>query len=217
MLKRSRRDTVVGAALVGATSAFRTRGRGRDAGARSKFRIDEFVSDVKRARTESDAQRAVHAVVERAVADPRSVVLGIGEPTSPGIHEVYRTPILTILNVIWAPLMILLPHEHLMWATIGIYSGREDNILWNRSGPRVDAHGAASLSEGDVFSLGEDAVHSVANPIERMTGALHIYGGDFFDTPRKEWDAGTLLEQPFDLEHARKAFADASRRFEAGR
>jgi predicted metal-dependent enzyme (double-stranded beta helix superfamily) len=113
--------------------------------------------------------------------------------------------------------MILLPHEHRMWATIGIYSGREDNIMWKRTGPCVEACGAASLSEKEVFSLPDDVVHSVTNPIERMTGALHIYGGDFFATPRSEWDAETLREQPFDLERARRIFEQANRRFEAGR
>ena len=197
--------------------------RGRHAQGRAasgsppRFDLDEFVRDVRRARAERDAQRAVQEVLARAVSEPRSVILGIGEPRAAGIHELYRAADLTILNVVWAPLMILLPHEHLMWATIGIYSGREDNILWKRTGSRVEACGACSLREQEVFSLPEDAVHSVTNPIQRMTGALHIYGGDFFATPRSEWDAETLLEQPFDLERARRTFEDANRRFEAGR
>jgi len=182
----------------------------------SHFQLDEFIAEVRRARAASDAQGAVEAVLARAVSEPRSVILGIGEPRAAGIHQVYRASDLTILNVVWAPLMVLLPHEHRMWATIGIYSGREDNIVWKRAGPRVEAHGAASLSERDVFSLREDAVHSVINPIERTTGAIHIYGGDFFDTPRSEWDAQTLLERPFDLERARRVFEESNRRFEAG-
>jgi len=213
----SRRDLIVSAATAAATSSCRTQGEAQAPGPQSRFELDEFVSDVRRARAESDAQGAVQEVLARAVSEPKSVILGIGEPRAAGIHELYRAPDLTILNVVWAPLMILLPHEHRMWATIGIYSGREDNIVWKRIGPQVEAYGAASLSEREVFSLPEDAVHSVTNPIERMTGALHIYGGDFFATPRSEWDAETLREQPFDLVRARRIFEEATRRFEAGR
>jgi hypothetical protein len=57
----------------------------------------------------------------------------------------------------------------------------------------------------------------VTNPIPRLTGAIHIYGGDFFAPGRSEWDAETLRERPFDLEAARKIFRDANERFEAGR
>jgi len=179
--------------------------------------LEEFVESVRRARAGTDPQAAVHDVLARVLTDPDSVIHGLGQPIAAGIHELYRARDLTILNVVWAPLMILLPHEHRMWATIGIYTGREDNIVWKRAGPRVEAQGATSLSEGDVFSLPEDAVHSVINPIERTTGAIHIYGGDFFDTPRSEWDAETLSARPFEVERARRIFEQATRRYEAGR
>ena len=185
--------------------------------AASRFDLDAFIDAVKRARAEADGQRAVHEVLARAVAEPGSVIAGLGEPRQAGIHELYRADDLTMLNVVWAPLMILLPHEHLMWATIGIYTGREDNILWERDGQRIAAASATSLSEREAFSLPHDAVHSVTNPIERLTGALHIYGGDFFAQPRSEWDAETLRERPFDLERARRTFEEANRRFEAAR
>jgi predicted metal-dependent enzyme (double-stranded beta helix superfamily) len=109
--------------------------------------------------------------------------------------------------------MVLLPHNHEMWATIGIYTGREDNILWRPAGPRVGAFGAASLSEKDVFDLPDDAIHSVVNPIPRLTGAIHVYGGDFFAAPRSEWDSDTLRERPFDIEAARRVFREAAQRF----
>lgn len=185
--------------------------------AASRFDLDVFLADVQRARKEGDGQHAVEEVLARAVSDPASVIRALGEPRQAGLHPLHHAPDLTILNVVWAPLMILLPHDHGMWATIGVYGGREDNILWKRTGPVVEAADAASLSDRDVFSLPRDAIHSVANPIERLTGALHIYGGDFFAVPRSEWDAETLRERPFDLPGAMRRFEEANRRFEAGR
>jgi len=40
----------------------------------------------------------------------------------------------------------------------------------------------------------------VTNPIARLTGAIHVYGGDSFDKPLSEWDAETQAEQPYDVE-----------------
>jgi len=93
--------------------------------------------------------------------------------------------------VVWAPMMTIMPHNHSMWAVIGIYTGREDNIFWRRllgSPRRVEAAGAKALCERDAAPLGRDIIHSVTNPILRLTGAIHVYGGDFFDpTHRNEW------------------------------
>jgi len=181
--------------------------------ARGRVDVEGLVEDLKRAGKGADGQPAVRAVLERAVSEPGALLAGIGEPREAGIHTLYHAPDLTILDVVWAPLMVLLPHNHKMWATIGIYTGREDNILWRSAGLRVGAFGAASLSENDVFDLPDDAIHSVVNPIPRLTGAIHVYGGDFFAAPRSEWNSDTLRERPFDLEAARRVFRESAQRF----
>ena len=180
----------------------------------ARFEVERFIEEVKRASREADSQAAVQEVLARAASEPAEVLEALGEPVEAGIHGIYGAGDLTIINVVWAPFMVLLPHEHAMWASIGIYTGREDNIVWARRGPVIEAIGASALSERDVFGLPADAIHSVTNPIRRRTGALHIYGGDFFATPRSEWDPETLRERPFDLEAARRSHREADERFE---
>src|SRR5258706_10770029 len=46
---------------------------------------------------------------------------------------------------------------------------------------KVEAAGAKSLCEKDAVPLGPEIIHSVTNPIPRLTGAIHVYGGDFFN------------------------------------
>jgi predicted metal-dependent enzyme (double-stranded beta helix superfamily) len=211
----SRRSFLAGAA--GLLVAGAAHSRDEREGHAVKFDVDQFVDDIKHAKAEVDSQTAVQEVLARAVSDPNAVISGIGAPTEAGIHTIFQGKDLTILNVVWAPLMLLLPHNHSMWASTAIYTGREDNIIWQRSGSTVEASRAASLSEREVFPLPEDAIHSVTNPIERLTGAIHVYGGDFFGTPRSEWDAETLIERPFDLEAARRTFKESNERFRASR
>ena len=108
-----------------------------------------------------------------------------------------------------------MPHDHNMWAVIGIYTGREDNIFWRRSKDsldgRIEAAGAKALSAGDVAPLGKDVIHSVINPLTKYTGAIHIYGGDFFEAERLEWEAEGLTERRWDPERAKALFEDRSR------
>ena len=203
----SRRDMLAGAAGVALASSV-------NATIGSKFDKDRFIEDVQAANRESDSQAAVTEVVAEAVHRPGEVVDKLGVPSKAGIQALYNDESLTILNVTWAPLMVLLPHDHTMWATIGVYGGREDNILWQREGDRIRATGATSLSTRDVFMLEHDAVHSVVNPIEKITGAIHVYGGDFFAPGRSEWDSETLERRPFDLEDALRTFREANERFD---
>ena len=178
------------------------------------FDLDQFIADCRAALATGKSHKHVHEVVARAVCDPSSVLRALGEPKRAGLHKLYQSNDLTILNVVWAPMMTILPHNHSMWAIIGIYSGREDNIFWRRipgSGGRVQAAGAKALCERDVEPLGHNIIHSVTNPIPRFTGAIHVYGGDFFNpTHRSEWDPETLLEGPFDADRAVRRFEEAN-------
>lgn len=180
------------------------------------FDLTRFVAECQSVLGEDKPEPAMREVVSRAVSNPSALLKALGEPKRAGLQKLYHAADLTILNVIWAPYMTLMPHDHRMWAVIGIYSGREDNIFWRRleeeQQSRIEAAGARALSTGDVVSLGHNIIHSVTNPIPRLTAALHIYGGDFFAHPRSEWDPETLSEQPFDVERALRLFEEANAR-----
>jgi predicted metal-dependent enzyme (double-stranded beta helix superfamily) len=180
------------------------------------FDLEQFAADCRAALREKASHAAVREVVERAVSDPSAVLKTLGEPKQGELVKLYQSPDLTILNVIWAPYMTLLPHNHQMWAVIGIYTGREDNIFWRRlpdGSGKVEAAGAKALSEKDAAPLGQDIIHSVTNPLPRLTGAIHVYGGDFFAPGRKEWDPETLSEQDLDADKMRERFERANSLF----
>ena len=67
------------------------------------------------------------------------------------------------------------------------------------------------MSERAALPLGHDIIHSVTNPISRLTGAIHVYGGDFFVVPRKEWDPERLIEQPYDVQRTFQLFGESDR------
>lgn len=180
-----------------------------------RFDADGFVVQCRAALVDSAPERAMREVVTRAVAEPGSVMHALGEPERAGIFPLLRSPDLTILNVVWAPGMSQIPHDHRMWAVIGIYTGREENTFWRRASgepERVEDAGTRALDTGEVFPLGRDVVHSVTNPLPRFTGALHVYGGEFLETPRSEWDPESLRERPFDVARALRAFEEANGR-----
>lgn len=196
------------------------------------FQKDRFIEDCRQAVR--DGQKAVREVVLAAVGDPSSIISELGEPAKAGVFPLYHGGDVTVINFVWAPWMTLLPHNHNMFAVIGIYTGREDNTFWRRLpaggngaengsnsgglGPGLEAAGADSMGPGQVATLGRDIIHSVANPIAKMTSAIHVYGGDFFNppAPRSQWDHETLIEQPWNMENTRATFRQAEGRYNAG-
>jgi predicted metal-dependent enzyme (double-stranded beta helix superfamily) len=162
------------------------------------FLLEEFITDCRQALAEREPRRAVREVLTRAVADSTGVADAL-EHHHAGITLLHNTEDLTVLNVVWGPGMRLQPHDHRMWAAIGIYAGQEDNAFFRRDGDTITDSGGKQLRERDVLLLGDDAIHSVTNPLRSYTGAIHVYGGDFVQQPRSQWNPQTLVEEPYDM------------------
>lgn len=171
-------------------------------GAVAMFDLDQFIADL-RATLAERSRKAMKEVVARAVSDPASLLRQIGGPEKGAVQVLHHAPDLTVLNVIWAPNQITLPHDHRMSAVIGMYGGREDNMFWRRiPNPakfQIEAAGGQALGVGDVTVLGRDIIHSVINPLAKLSGAIHVYDGNFFAVQRSMWNSETLVEEPYDI------------------
>jgi predicted metal-dependent enzyme (double-stranded beta helix superfamily) len=185
----------------------------------SIFDLDDFVGACRAGLAESDSRRAIREVVQRAMTHPAAVGDAL-RPEKGGFSLLHHAPDLTVIHVVWAPGMRIYPHNHRMWATIGIYAGQEDNTFYRRTVEDRSAlveSGGKELRVGDVVTLGDDTIHAVANPTSVLTGAIHVYGGDFVNEPRSQWGPGPMEERPYDMGETQQQFADANRAwFQAG-
>jgi predicted metal-dependent enzyme (double-stranded beta helix superfamily) len=107
-------------------------------------------------------------ILTAAISDSAGIVAIFGKPKRALAQELHRSSKLTILHIVWPPSFTQTPHNHLLWAEIGVYSGREDHIFWRRcaSDPKwsIEATGGGSLCAGSCLSLERDVIHSVTNP-----------------------------------------------------
>ena len=176
------------------------------------FEKERFIEDCRAALKEPNAQAAVRELVGRAVSDRAQVVKALGEPQRAGVETIYKGEDLTILNLCWGPGMYIRPHDHRMWAVIGIYGGCEENVFFRRSDQGLKRHGMKVLNAKDTAPLGANIIHAVTNPLGEITAAIHVYGGNFFETPRSEWNPQTLEEQPYSVEDTLRAFEESNAR-----
>lgn len=178
-----------------------------NSGKSRKFDRDTFIEDCIIANEEG-GQRAVNEVLARGVSEPGAVLNALGVPTKAGISVLLRSDDLTIFSAAWTPQQNLMPHNHLMWSNIGIYTGREDNIFWEKGDDGIKGNRAVTLFEGDTAMNDYNVIHSVTNPLMRFTGGIHIYGGDFFDevVPRSQWNPESLEEESSNGDKIREMF-----------
>ncbi len=179
------------------------------------FDKDEFVAECLTAVRSGDrAHIDVKEIVDRAVSNPSGIAAEVGDIADDPMMTIWhRSNELTVLHIVWPPEVELFPHDHNMWAVIGIYGGREDNQFYRRlEDGRIEPHTGKTLTQRDVIGLGSDAVHSVANPTREWTAALHVYGGDFYSTPRTMWSGETYEPLTLDTDLVEKTLAAAAER-----
>lgn len=173
----------------------------------TSFDKDEFVASCLTAvRSGDHASLTVRDIVERAVSDPHAIEVEVADRmVSPMMTIWHRSDELTVLHIVWPPGVDLFAHDHNMWAVIGLYGGREDNQFYRRlADGRIEPHTGKTMLQRDTITLGGDVVHSVANPTREWTAALHVYGGEFFTTPRTMWSKQTLEPAPLDADFIRQ-------------
>lgn len=179
------------------------------------FDIDELIGEFRLALTEAEPRLAIKEVLERAMRVPEQVARALPAERAE-VVPLYVSDDLSVLKAVWGPGMGFRPHNHLMWAAIGIYGGQEDNTFYRRVGSGLTVSGGRELRTGDVALLGDDTIHAVANPRRSFTGTIHVYGGDITARPgRSEWDETTLEEVPYDFERVKRTFEEANRSPEA--
>jgi predicted metal-dependent enzyme (double-stranded beta helix superfamily) len=161
-----------------------------------RFDVDELVSECRAALQEAKPALAVKEVVERAVADPATA--RAFTPDRSEFNVLHRADDLTVLHIGLAPSLGSVPHDHRMWAVVGIIDGQEDNTFFRRAPDELVTSGGRSLQNRDVLVMGDDTIHAIRNPKTHYVSALHVYGGDLIGAERSEWDRAGKVEQAYD-------------------
>lgn len=171
----------------------------------ASFDKERFIEGCRAALAENDPRAAIRDLVARTVSEPSQVLRALGGPTHAGVDILYRARDLTILDLRCGPQMQIKPHDHRMWAVIGIYCGREQNTFFRRSHHGLTRYSSQELTATQTMLLDATIIHAVTNPLDQITAALHVYGGDLIAAPRSEWNPDTLEEQSYCVEDTLRA------------
>ncbi len=157
---------------------------------------EDLVENCRKALDEPQPPLAVKELVTQAVIDG---VDGLSE--KPGIQVLACDQRLTVLHVVipgGRPKS--LPHDHRMWAVIGIHKGQENNEFFRRAAGRLEEAGGRLVDPGEVLMLGQEVIHRIQNPLTHNSlGAIHVYGGDLLTARHSMWTEPDWAEEPYDV------------------
>lgn len=169
--------------------------------------LDAFVRACRSHLGAPDAAERIAKRIGEVVVDGAGLAAALGRPDESvpfGDMALHRSPDLTVLHVALPVGMKSPPHDHTMWAAIGLYGGQEVNTLFRREGGKLVEAGERALRPGDTMVLEPDAIHAIRAPVEPGIRALHVYGGDLFAAERRVWHPVTREESVLTLERMRE-------------
>ncbi len=167
----------------------------------STFELQRFIDDCRAAA--GDVRR-VADLMRAAVAQPEAVTaaLQVAAAGKPGERVLCQDKDLTVLNVRIPAGFCSPPHNHTIWAVVGIYEGQEDNTFYRLVDGEVRMIERHEVRAPGVLTLDGSTIHAIANPLAQLSCGLHVYGGHLDDAPRSLWDPDTHQPAPFTRERA---------------
>jgi len=168
------------------------------------FNISRFVDDCRDALVLSDPVRSISEMLSNAIKYPDAIdtALGLGNAIGDESAQytfLHQSPELTILRVIMPGHLQSPPHNHLVWAVVGMYRGNENNVFYRKNDDRIELSGHRNLVAPEVMVLDADIIHGISNPLPHRSYALHVYGGTLANPARSLWNPFTLSEESFQL------------------
>jgi hypothetical protein len=166
------------------------------------FDLEAFVEACRRLVLQPHAPRLALELMREALADRAAVAAGVTplEGRANALDApLFRSPELTILNATLRPGFVSIPHDHGMWAVIGIYEGEEANTFYRRAVDGIEPSNQRTIHAGEAIILGEEVIHAIENPLPTPTLGLHVYGGDLVAARRSMWGPDGGREHPYDI------------------
>ncbi len=177
-----------------------------------RFDTDRFVESCISAAAAPDPVAAVREVVLRVVTESGALETAFPVPILDGDDDgvLYQSADLLVACPIFPRQFTTGIHDHTVPAVIGVWSGYEDNHLYERVGRGLRALGVERITAGNVLVLGSDAIHDVHAPEATHSAALHVYLGDITATQRSRWNDTENDPVPFDGEEHERRWMDAA-------
>lgn len=163
--------------------------------------MNDFVrttqEDVRDIPKESELLRSIHGNLTALLSSeiPEGAFMPRKDKYAMNLIFTPRDRSFSVIAGVWRPGQTTPIHDHLTWALVGVYRGREKESIFRR----IDDNRNEKMAKLEVVSekvngpgyitvLGERGIHRVDNPFEEAAWTIHIYGKDIGNVERHSYD-----------------------------
>lgn len=165
--------------------------------------LEELVENLRRQAAARDAAGAVRRVLADSFEHRQALSDAIAATAEDEV-QLFENDHCSIWSCRFRPERVMPPHEHRMPVHIACYNGAEVQLLYRRTGNRLEHAGNTSVKTGSVISLGPDAVHAVTAEPGTASHAIHVYMGPLMQVRRDlfDWTTGAAVDFTMENFHA---------------
>lgn len=169
------------------------------------FSIDQFITDCREAAVGENAFEATSEIMRQAVNDPAAVRAAISPPAeltyvgdmAIGFDKIlFEDATVTVFLVDTEPGHLQPPHDHQMYALIGVYEGVERNRFFARENGGLKPAGEQNIEAGKVLRIHPSTIHAISASGSESCRALHVYLGGLSSIDRSLFDPQSGKEEP---------------------
>jgi hypothetical protein len=131
------------------------------------FDSETFVADCQRAASETDPVSAVADAVVATIRDGAAIDAVLGTELRGEADTLYSSAELTVQRIMWPGGVASPPHDHRMWAVVGVYAGEEVNRLYERGLSGLEERAVRPVGAAGVLTFGEKTIHSALDRVGR--------------------------------------------------
>lgn len=171
-----------------------------------RYTVAHFIREadavIRSGGPEPEVLRGLKPLMERLVTTPGSVPRKAFAPRKDRFANnlIFRPNdrAFSVTGGNWAPGQTTPIHDHLTWAVVGVYEGKERESIYRRKDDGSDPKRAeleqvsARINEtGHVTVLGSAGIHRIDNVSAHPSLSIHMYGLDIGTAERHSYDPVT--------------------------
>lgn len=159
------------------------------------FTLDGFLERLKTAAGGEDAATQTYQVMQQVFEHHLETASGVFSALDDDVM-LYEDATISIWHYRMPTGVVVPPHDHQVYAIIGVYEGVEANHFYTLKQGELVCDAINQVGQGTAILIQPDSIHSVQTGNNRRSCAIHIYLGAFTKVERSRFDWKTGEAMP---------------------
>lgn len=154
------------------------------------FTLDSFLQQLKDAANTDNPEQQVYQVMQRVFTVHIDNVADIFRQLDDDVI-LYEDSVIAVLHYLMPTGVVVPPHDHQLYAIIGVYEGVEENHFYQVMNQQLIRQAIKPISRGEVMLIHPEGIHSVQTANNQRSAAIHVYLGELTKVKRSRFDWNT--------------------------